>query len=189
MEADLERRARLRAALVENDLDAFVCVRPANVLLLSGYWPVLGTSLAICTRDGRVWLLVPEDERALAECGGAEEIRTFQAGSLDALTSVEETVARVLERATCDLGLFDGYFGYEESAMFEPCPYAALHIYGASMIPLLQKACPTTCLIPADAILARMRSVLTPVEIARVRTVAVWRSAHFCPVSPRCAPA
>ena len=62
MERDEERIERNRMAMKDEDLDALVCTLPMNVLLLSGFWPVIGTSAAIFTRDGKITLLVPEDE-------------------------------------------------------------------------------------------------------------------------------
>src|SRR6185312_8546158 len=38
----VERLARVRDALGRAALDAVVCTLPTNVLLLSGYWPVVG---------------------------------------------------------------------------------------------------------------------------------------------------
>src|SRR5579871_4374516 len=57
-----ERLARIREALVESGCDALLCTLPANVLLLSGYWPVVGSAVAVANRDGRVVVLAPDDE-------------------------------------------------------------------------------------------------------------------------------
>ena len=45
----------IRRSLDASDLDALVCALPNNVLLLSGYWPAVGTALAVATRydDGQ----------------------------------------------------------------------------------------------------------------------------------------
>src|SRR6185312_988444 len=82
---DEERVTRIQDALKGARLDAVVCALPENVLLLSGYWPVVGNALAIATREGRVAVIAPEDERDLAEAGWADDIRTFQPAPLDAI--------------------------------------------------------------------------------------------------------
>ena len=58
MARDTERIDRIAYALRGAKLDGLVCALPANVLLLSGYWPVVGVSIAIATADGAVVLLV-----------------------------------------------------------------------------------------------------------------------------------
>ena len=63
-----------------------------NVLLLSGYWPVIGTGVAVASSEGRIALLVPEDEEDLAKSGWADEVRTFKPGSLDELTTTAEAI-------------------------------------------------------------------------------------------------
>ncbi len=77
MARDAVRIDSVQAFLREASLDAVVCSLPLNVLLLTGYWPVVGKSLAVAVRGGPTVLLVPEDERELAEGGGADEVRTF----------------------------------------------------------------------------------------------------------------
>jgi len=78
---DEVRRRRIADGLAEAGLDALVCALPANVLLLTGYWPVVGDALALATREGRIALLAPEDERTLAEagwrttCGPSSQVR------------------------------------------------------------------------------------------------------------------
>ena len=51
MVRDEERAGRIRRVLTENKWDAVACTLPSNVLLLSGYWPVIGSAIAIFTRD------------------------------------------------------------------------------------------------------------------------------------------
>ena len=50
MPRDPERLDRLQTAMEEAGLDAIVCSLPQNVLLLTGYFPVVGTSLAFMTQ-------------------------------------------------------------------------------------------------------------------------------------------
>jgi hypothetical protein len=47
---DEERVRRIQSALNGAGLHAVVCALPENVLLLSGYWPVVGDALALATR-------------------------------------------------------------------------------------------------------------------------------------------
>ena len=66
MTRDHDRIARIRRALETHGLDVVVCGLRANVLmLLSGYWPVIGSALAVATREGGVALIVPADEAEL----------------------------------------------------------------------------------------------------------------------------
>src|SRR5262245_1962500 len=85
MTADVPRLNHIRAALETADLAALVCSLPVNVLLISGYWPVVGTALAIGTREGRIAILAPEDEHMFASRGWADEVQLFQPGSLDGI--------------------------------------------------------------------------------------------------------
>src|ERR1041385_3797944 len=85
MKRDSERAGRTTQMLVDLGLDAFICALPVNVLMLSGYWPVVGSSFCIALRDGQTTLLVPEDEASLANDGWADEIVTYETGSLDEL--------------------------------------------------------------------------------------------------------
>jgi Xaa-Pro aminopeptidase len=67
---DTARVERITRSLKEADLDAVVGSTPAHVLMLTGYWPVVGNAMAIVNRDGQVAIIAPEDERELAEEAG-----------------------------------------------------------------------------------------------------------------------
>src|SRR5438128_382173 len=72
-----ERLSRLSAAMAGRGLSALVCVRNLDVLLVSGFWPVVGDAVAIVTAEPQVWLVVPEDTRELAERGWADRVHTY----------------------------------------------------------------------------------------------------------------
>ena len=43
-----------------------ICSSASAVLLLTGYWPVMGASVAVFTKEGEVQVVLPEDEVELA---------------------------------------------------------------------------------------------------------------------------
>ena len=166
---DRQRMGWIEVALNGEGLDAVVCALPAYVLMLSGYWPVIGTSVAIVTRDGRCALLVPEDEEELAKQGGAEDITTYHPASLEKLHSVVEAAAGPLRDMLQRLGLTCARLGYEFGPASEPSSYAGMNVFGGSVVNLLRAAAPANALAPADEMLARLAAVKTPTEVERIR--------------------
>ena len=157
----------------EAGLDAIACSLPENVLLLTGYFPVVGTSVALMTRDCRVTLLAPEDEMGLADRDGADQVIGFQPCSLarltDAVKALREPVARVLH----EQGLAGAQVGYEAGAAYQPASYVCMQLYGGAMVELLEGVTPR----PADDLLARMKATLTTIELDRLRRAC--RIAHY----------
>lgn len=170
MKRDVERMRRIRAALEEKRIDAFVCALPSNVLLLSGYWPVVGPSIAVATRDGEIILIVPKDEKSLAETGWADDVLTFSHGSLEKITNAIDNLQAPLIETITRLNLFsDGVLGCEDKAEFQPASYAAMYFPDLTFHRLLQETFPQTRIVSADKILSGFRARLTPGEIERVR--------------------
>lgn len=163
------RRRRIVDALVEADLDAVVCALPANVLLLTGYWPVVGDALALATREGRIAVIAPEDERVLAEAGWADDLRTFRPDSLDAIRRLDEVVQGPLESLLRELGLKHCYVGYEGGPSSEPASYAGMVLYGPALGAMLARALPTSRRESAEEVLKRLRASKTPGEVDRIR--------------------
>jgi Xaa-Pro aminopeptidase len=152
------------------EMDAIVCTLPQHVLLLSGYWPVVGTALAIAARGAGTLLIVPDDERELAERSWADACVTFHPGQLEHLTTAAAAVGEPLAAAVRTLGLERGRLGYEGGPGYTPASYAAMHLYGAGIVPVLEQALPGATLVAADAMLARLCAVKTPREVACIRT-------------------
>ena len=167
-----ERIDRNRIALRTNRWDLVVCALPKNVLLLSGYWPVVGSGVAITSSDGRVALLVPEDEEELAKTGWADEVHTFKPGSLDKLTTAAEAIRTPLRDLLKSFSGKKARIGFEAAETSEPASYAAMHLYSGEMRSLLQETLPDGALEAADKVLATLRATKTDAEIGRLRTAA-----------------
>jgi Xaa-Pro dipeptidase len=179
MTPDVDRIGRIKEVLQDAGLDALVCTLPANVLQLSGYWPVVGSALAVATRDGRIALLAPEDEQELAGHSWASEVRTYQPSSLQRLSSPAEAVRDPLAALLRDVGLARGRIGYENGDAYEPVSYAAMYLYQDAIVTVLRGAAPDTTLTPATAPLTRLRSTMTPAEVGRVRVACTIAGGAF----------
>jgi len=167
---DRERIDRNAKALAAEGLDAIVCALPANVLLLSGYWPVVGTAIAAATRDGGVGIAVPEDEKDLAADSWADVTRTFPGASLDNLDSAVAAVRDPLREVARCLGIRPGAtVGFEGGASFFPSTYASAFVYGAGIREVLNASLAGAISVDATELLARLRSVLTVRELGFVR--------------------
>ena len=182
---DHDRVDRIRRGLQRVQLDAILCTLPDYVLLLSGYWPVIGASIAIATSEGRICLIVPEDEEELARSGWADEIRTFRPGRLDKLQSTSEAAFRALQSCANDLGITHARIGYEHGAASEPASYVAMYLYGASIVQLLIEALPSAALVGADTLLAIWAMLKTPNEVNRIRAACAIAEKAFAWGAPR----
>lgn len=159
----------ISAALTDANLDGLLCTIPDNVLMLSGYVPVVGTAAAIATRDGRIAILAPEDERELVENGWAGEVRTYAPGSLTGLSGPVEAIWGPLANLLTDMGLAAGRLGYEDGDFYQGSMYAAMYFFAASMYQVLELAAPRSTLVSGTAPIAVLRSRLAPDEVAEVR--------------------
>lgn len=170
---------RIAQALREHGLGALICTLPSNVLMASGYWPVVGTALAVVSADAGLVVLAPEDEADLAARRWGGDLITFRTGSLQQLISISDAVTQPLARALRLLGVEAARLGYEADAASEPASYAAMNIYGAALQHILGSAAPAASLENAGALLARLRSVLPTVAIEHTRTACQVAASAF----------
>ncbi len=167
MERDSERVRRVVEALRGGGHDALLCALPANVLLLTGYWPVIGSAIAVATSDGHISVLAPADERDLAEAGWADDIRTFELGGLGELLGVGQAAAAPLAELLCAAGLDanGARIAFEGGSALEPFSYVSMHVYGGTMRDLVARALPRARFEDGSDLIARLRAVKTPREI------------------------
>lgn len=177
---DLERIDRIVRALGEAQVDGLICTLPVYVLLLTGYWPVVGASVALITRSGEVQLLAPEDEKDLARKSWADRVRYFNPASLDELRSAEDAIREPLRQAAAELKIEHARIGYEHGPASEPASYAAMNLYGASILDVFREVIPGAAFLPQDDLLARLASVKTPAEVDCIqRTCAIAERAFW----------
>ncbi|MGI8827139.1 MAG: M24 family metallopeptidase [Chloroflexota bacterium] len=169
MSHDNDRIEAIAKALQGTDLDALVCTLSENVLLLSGYWPVVGTSVAVATTNGEVAILAPEDESDLASHGWATRVETYEPGSLTHPTTPSDAVRGPLGTLLRKLGVGGGRLGFEDGAAYAESSYAAMHLYQAGIRSVLSAAAPEATLMSGAEPLARLRAVMTPEEVGKVK--------------------
>jgi len=78
MAIDSERYSRTVAALADSPYEAVICSSATEVLLLTGYWPVMAASIVMFTAGGDVRVIVPEDEVELAEKTSSAQIIPYK---------------------------------------------------------------------------------------------------------------
>ena len=130
---------------------------------------MVGTSIAIALSDGRIILIVPEDEQDLAARGWAAEVVTFLPDSLEHMTTAAQAIRGPLRKVAAGLGNGIRRLGGDGFEATEPVSYAAMHHYGEALPALLQHAFPSSDLISADDLLVQLRSIKTPLEIGHIR--------------------
>ncbi|HEY7984490.1 MAG TPA: Xaa-Pro peptidase family protein [Ktedonobacterales bacterium] len=163
------RERGLRAALAADGLDAVVCRLPANVLLLTGYWPMNGVSFAWLPASGAPVLIAPQGERDWAAAGRWADVRTFGMGGVadgDPLAAVAAHLRDALApRAGARVRL-----GYEGSFETVAPPFVAGEGVSVARPTLaMLAALPGVELADATDLLEDQRAIKTANEIAGVR--------------------
>lgn len=109
---DLDRWDRVRASLAHAGLDVVVCRLPENVVMLSGYWPVMGRSVVVFPADAEPVLLAPTSEVHAVDRGWIPDVRTFTAWRIGD-PDPEESLRRLLGQTFEDKGLCGKRIGFE----------------------------------------------------------------------------
>jgi Xaa-Pro aminopeptidase len=165
VEPDAQRIEWIADELHQERLDALICGAPEHVLMLTGYWPVTGNSLAVVTANREVTILAPADEEVLAKESWADQVITFKAGSLDELYSTTLPVVSTLDELLVRQRLTHGRLGYDASPMMRPASYVAQQVYQNAFCAAARPA----QWVDSGQMLSRLRSRLTSREIERVR--------------------
>lgn len=165
MANDPERRERLARALADAGLDAVICASPTQVLLLSGYWPVMGTSVAVFTREGAACVVVPEDEMDLASKTSGATLVPYKPSSLNELITPVEAMAAPLASALQATAVSAGRVGIESREQMQPATYAASLRLNCALIDLVSSVAPQLKLANCEELLEKQKAAKTPVEM------------------------
>src|SRR2546421_10283438 len=101
------------------DFHALICRLPENVVMLTGYQPILGNSFCIVSlnpaREVEMRLAVPKDEEDLVPAGTATEVKTFAEETMDyignTIQAVHEPLAQLIRSAGINENAVIGYEG------------------------------------------------------------------------------
>lgn len=164
-----ERIERARSAMRRYGLSALVCRLPENVVLLSGYWPVIGRSAVIVPDDGDPVLFAPEMERQALDRAFVKDIRTFPVWKLQD-PDPEASLARLISDWVASHGLAGKRAGVEMA--FEDIAPAQKVLEPWAAATPSRRALETAGLhlIDATELLTQLRARKTPAEIQRIRT-------------------
>jgi Xaa-Pro aminopeptidase len=106
-----ERLSRMRRAMEREQLDALILRLPENVLLLSGWWPMIGASVLVFPREGEAVCIVPDCyAHEASPCLWEARAVFYRFGVLDAPPAAQ-AIAKELTRAAADKGW--KHIGYE----------------------------------------------------------------------------
>ena len=185
---DAERKSRIQQALRDANLDAVICALPSNVLLLTGYWPIVGNSVALCLRDGPTLLLAPEDESELASAGFADSVDTFVPETLQDTRTVCQAVKPHLANAFAQLKLREARIGIEAADTSQAASYLAMFLYGHSLRQLILELVPDSTCLAADVLFHKLKSIKTPSELDRIRQACAIAQFAFETAAPLLSP-
>jgi Xaa-Pro aminopeptidase len=179
MAIDPERHSRVIAMLREEKLDALICSAPTQVLLLTGYWTVIGNSIAIFTVDGEVHVLLPEDEHEIAARSSNAVLTDFRPEQLHILTTPKEAVEKPLTHLCRKLSITQARVGMELEQDLQPASYAVTACYRSTLRDLLHEEFPKLTIVAADSQLERLKACKTVAELERMQASAKAAEAGF----------
>lgn len=169
MADDPERRKRLTRALAEAGFDALLCASPTQILLLSGYWPVMGASLAIFTRDGEVCVILPEDEMEIASKTSSAKLVAYKPARLDELITPIDALAQPLGSALQEMRLTHATVGADTRDEMQPSTYAASLRFNCAVVDLVAAVAPQITLASDKELVEKEKATKTPIELDMIR--------------------
>ncbi len=172
MVGEADPRARVSAvqeALAAEGLRALICRQPENLVLLAGYWPVIGRSALVLPAAGEPILIAPEMERDALARTFITDVRTFPVWKLgDPLP--DEGLGRLVRDAVASLRLGGARVGVEQSPDEDLSPTQKVtepwfpgQPAGALLAGL------GAALVDVSPLLRQQRARKTPGEVARLR--------------------
>lgn len=156
------------------DFHALVCRLPQNVVMLTGYQPILGNSFCLVTlnKSGEVEirLAVPKDEEDLVPQGAAVEVVTFVEETMDfignTIQAVREPLAELIRSANLNENAVVGYEGgYSPVAS----AYTQVGIPGPATLDLLHQLFLGGYLRDASSLLDKLAAIKTEEEVSAIR--------------------
>lgn len=188
MEEDRLRTDRVRQEIASAGLDVVVSQLSPNVLMLTGYAPVLGQSFAVFPRNGEPVLIVPEAEEPFARQGWCTDIRRYQTGTLSQYVGVIDAVRPILQAVMAEKGLEAASIGYEGTSAMVPASYSQVGFPSAGTFDMLRDAFTRAQLVDVAPVLELLQAAMTPREVQKLCTAVEIAALGFQGARPRVEP-
>jgi Xaa-Pro aminopeptidase len=179
MAIDSVRQSRTVASISDSSHDAIICNSATEVLLLTGYWPVMAASVAIFSSDGHVKVIVPEDEAELAGKTSSVEIVSYKPAGLHTLEDPLALLKEPLSSAIKGMSLSKSHIGLQLNQGVQPASYAVSNQFRTSLVALLQELLPEASFASCDELLETMKQVKTTKELEILQTASRVAAAGF----------
>jgi Xaa-Pro dipeptidase len=168
---DRERVERAKRIMNEDGIDILLCKLPENVLYLTGYWPVIGASLAVFPADGEPTLIVPYSELDYAADGWVKDQRTYRFINMQVTSDPTAETVKLLKEVWQKKGYGKAVVGYEGN--FELVGgnnvAAEARVVAPETLHALMAALPHAKWIDATDTLMKARIVKSKMEIEQLR--------------------
>lgn len=149
------------------------------MLLLTGYWPVIGSSIAVFTVEGQVQVLLPEDEVELARKTSGATLIPYKAGALTSLSTTVEVLADPLRSLTARMGLSDAALGIRSVPDMQPSSYVASIEFRCALPDLLRELQPKAKYFHCDDAIEELKARKTAKEIQQMEAAAEIAASGF----------
>jgi Xaa-Pro aminopeptidase len=170
MAIDSARHAQTVADIANSEYDALLCSSATEVLLLTGYWPVMSASVAVFASDGQVQIVLPEDEVELAQKTSSAELVPYKPSGLHTLATPIDSLREPLHGALKSMGLEKAAIGLQLHQGVQPSSYAVANEFRTSLPALLQELLTAASFTSCDELLESMKAVKTAKELEILRT-------------------
>ncbi len=168
---DQERVSRLQRIMTKEGVDVLLCRLPENVLYATGYWPVIGASLAVVPASGEATLIMPYSELDYAAAGWVSDKRTFHFINMQAMANPTAQTQTLLRDLWAEKQYGTATVGYEGS--FELVGgnnvAAEARVVTEMTVNAFKEALPQVHWVDATGVIKQSRIVKSQAEIEQIR--------------------
>ena len=172
-----ERIRWIAGTMAREGYAALICRLPQNVVMLTGYQPILGNSFCVVTAmkggdEPEARLVVPTDEADLVPDGAAVTVKTFAEETMDRISTTLPSVREPLAALLRDSGLGQGsdFVGYEGDRSPIAGYYTQIGVPGPNTLDLLRELLPGAAFRDATDALEGLAAVKSGEELRWIRT-------------------
>ena len=175
----MQRSNLLLDAMRAHGMSGLLFLTPSDVLMVTGYWPVMGNSLAFLSSTGKLSCIVPDDELELARKASDTELIGYEPATLDNLCSPIEALLNPLRELGKWSELKARPVGMVYGRGVQPTSYQTMNRFCVSLESSLRTTFPGQAFVPADALVEPLRGKLNPGEIDKLRRACALAGAAF----------